>query len=55
MFQDSFAQREAFPAPQSELELVELSSEELASVCGGVIPVGGWGVSQLSIIPVGGW
>jgi hypothetical protein len=35
--------------------VVELDDEQLAVVCGGVLPVGGWRAAELTAIPVGGW
>ena len=55
MFQDHLAQQKTDSTSQNEVEFVELSSDELGSVCGGVIPVGGWGTTEISAIPVGGW
>ena len=40
---------------QAEASVVELDDEQLAVVCGGIIPVGGWGPVEVSAIPVGGW
>jgi hypothetical protein len=45
----------AVPSSHVEASVVELDDEQLGVVCGGVIPVGGWGPIEVSTIPVGGW
>ena len=40
---------------QVEALLVELDDEQLGTVTGGAIPVGGWASANVSAIPVGGW
>ena len=45
----------AVPSFQVEASVVELDDEQLGLVCGGVIPVGGWGPVEVPAIPVGGW
>jgi len=46
----------AVPSFQVEASVVELDDEQLGVVCGGLLPVGGWGGPvEVSAIPVGGW
>ena len=55
MFQAPTSPCSAVRFPQAECELVELDDEQLGVVCGGRIPVGGWGAPEPVAIPVGGW
>lgn len=41
--------------PSQVEALVELDDEQLGTVTGGALPVGGWGSANASALPVGGW
>ena len=55
MFQVQSSLQAAVPSSQVQAPVIELDDEQLGVVCGGFIPVGGWGSAEVAAIPVGGW